>query len=75
MDNHNCPDKKRFIVYSDELWDEISEKTDENNKIDWLAIPRETYEMYRCPACGRLMIFGEDRDKSRFVSYEREKCD
>lgn len=72
MDDHNCPDKNCFRVFSDELWDEISNMADENNKINWFDIPQGNYEMYKCPSCGRLMIFGEDENIDRFIFYRKE---
>ncbi len=69
MNNHNCPDSNLYRVYSDNLWETISEMTDENNKLNWFDIPAETFEMYKCPSCGRLMIY--DEVENRFVFYER----
>lgn len=73
MNDHEYPDKNAFLVFSEELWEKISEMTDENNKIDWGNIPLQTYDMYRCPVCGRLMIFGEDENSARFTIYKKEE--
>lgn len=62
-----------FSGFSEELWEEISSMTDENNKIKLTDIPVQTYDMYKCPTCGRLMIFGEDEDASKFTIYKQDK--
>ena len=46
--------------------------TDENGMIKFEDVPLQTYDMYRCPACGSLMIFGEDEDNARFTFYDKE---
>lgn len=69
MDDHNVPDNNLFVVYSDVLWDNISSQTDNENRIDWLKIPSPEYSAYKCPECGRLMIFGKS---DRFLSFKPE---
>ena len=72
MTDHTYPDKNAFLVFSQELWEEISGMTDENGMIKFEDVPLQTYDMYRCPACGSLMIFGEDEDNARFTFYDKE---
>ena len=44
---------------------------DENGNVNFLEdIPDPTFDVYKCPRCGRLMIFGE---YNRFISYRREE--
>lgn len=74
MNDHAYPDKNCYRVFSDELWDKISEMTDENNNINWMDIPEETYTMYKCPKCGRLMLFGEGK-ADEIVFYEKRSID
>jgi len=33
MNDHAAPDPNAFSVFSDELWEEITDTADENNKI------------------------------------------
>lgn len=71
MTDHNYPNKNAFLVFSEDLWEKIYNMTDENDKIKLADIPLQTYDMYRCPTCGNLMIFGEDKDTSKFTIYEK----
>lgn len=71
INDHIFPDKNTYHVFSEELWNEISEMADEEGKINWMDIPIPTYDMYRCPNCGRIMLFGEQEDSS-FTSYRKE---
>ena len=72
IDDHICPDENRYVVYSDIDWDRTSQLTDSDNRIDWLRIPKPTYEAYRCPVCGRLIVFVEP-DKGVFFSPEDDE--
>ena len=38
MNDHAVPDPNAFSVFSDELWEEITDTADENNKIDYYDI-------------------------------------
>lgn len=68
MNDHNCPDENCYLVYSDLIWDTIT--CDENGNVNFSEdIPDPAYDVYKCPQCGRLMIFGED---NRFIFYKRE---
>ena len=69
MNDHNYPNENGFTVFSDYEWDNIGNLTDNNNNINWYDIPPSTYEVYKCPKCGRLMVFGES---NRFLSYKPE---
>ena len=69
MNDHNVPNENGYVVYSDFDWDNASNMTDEDNKIDWLDIPPSTYDVFKCPVCGRLMVFGKS---NRFLSYKPE---
>lgn len=69
MNDHNYPNENGFIAFSDYEWDDISCMTDDENNINWMDIPPSQYEVYKCPKCGRLMIFGES---NRFLSYKPE---
>ena len=69
MNDHKCPDDNYYRAYSDFTWDAIP--CDENGNVNFLEdIPDPTCDVYKCPRCGRLMIFGED---NRFISYRREE--
>lgn len=46
--------------------------TDENGMIKFADIPIQAYDMYRCPACGRLMFFCEDEDNAKFTFYNKD---
>lgn len=59
MDDHKCPDDNYYRVFSDEDWNNIS--TDEKGNLNlYEDIPTQTYDVYRCPKCGRLMVFGDN---------------
>jgi len=68
MDDHKGPDENFYRVFSDIEWNEI--EPDEEGKVDFREdIPVQTYDAYKCPVCGRLMIFG---DGNAFKSYVPE---
>ena len=57
MNDHSIPDDNLFWAFSDKEWDTISELTDVVGNINWYSLPGPTYEIYKCPSCGRLMVF------------------
>lgn len=69
MDDHKCPNENGYLVFSEYEWDEISDQTDNDNRISWYDIPAPTYDVYKCPSCGRLMVFGKS---NRCLSYKPE---
>lgn len=69
MNDHNCPNENGFVVYSEKEWDQIGNQTDSNDNINLFDIPNPTFDVYRCPACGRLMVFGES---NRCLFYKPE---
>lgn len=65
MNDHNAPDRNYYRVFADVEWDAIV--TDPDGNLNYYDdIPDPTYDVYKCPACGRLMVFGDD---NRFKSY------
>ena len=69
MDDHKGPDENYFRVYSDLTWNEIS--SDENGNVNFFEdIHVPTFNVYRCPKCERLMVFGEGNS---FTSYKKEE--
>ena len=73
MTDHEYPDKSGYRVFSEELWDEVSGKTDENNKISWEELMEYSFDLYRCPVCGAFMVFGDEKTVTKydFDIYER----
>lgn len=70
MNDHAAPDPNAFSVYSDELWEEIADTIDENNKIDYYDISDASYYAWQCPNCHSLMVFGEDENPNRYTFYK-----
>ncbi len=68
MNDHNCPNENGYLVFSEYEWDEISSQTDDD-RISWYDIPAPTFDVYKCPSCGRLMVFGES---NRCLYYKPE---
>ena len=48
MNDHAAPDPNAFSVFSDELWEEIMDTADENNKIDYYDISDASYYAWQC---------------------------
>ena len=69
MNDHNCPNENGYVVYSEQEWDEIGSLADDDGNINLFEIPDQKYEVYKCPKCGRLMVFGES---NRCLSYKPE---
>ncbi len=70
MNDHAAPDPNAFSVFSDELWEEITDTADENNKIDYYDISDASYYAWQCPNCHSLMVFGEDENPNRYTFYK-----
>ncbi len=69
MNDHKYPDENCYRVYSESIWDAIP--CDENGNLNFLDdIPDPTFDVYKCPRCGRLMIFGDDIS---FIFYRPEE--
>ena len=72
MNDHKAPDPNAYSVYSDELLEEIFNKTDEDNRISYEDISEASFYMWKCPNCGSFMVFGEEDNKDCFTFYERQ---
>ncbi len=72
MNDHKAPDPNAYSVYSDELLEEIFNKTDEDNRISYEDISEASFYMWKCPNCGSFMVFGEEDNKDYFTFYERQ---
>lgn len=69
MHDHNAPDENFYRVFSDVEWNAI--ETDENGNLNFCEdIPIQTYDVYRCPACGRLMVFDGGNTFKTYVLEE-----
>lgn len=69
MTDYSYPDENGYYVYSDHDWEKMSDQTDSDDKIYWYDIPAPTFSVYKCPTCGRLMVFGKS---NRFLTYKPE---
>lgn len=58
MNDHRCPDENTYWVFSDTVWDQIPVDEDGNTNY-YKDIPDPTYDVYVCPVCGRLSVFGD----------------
>lgn len=67
MNDHYAPDENCYLVFADTVWDKID--IDEDGKTDFFNLPDPTFDVYVCPSCGRLMVFG---DSNRCTFYKRE---
>lgn len=72
MNDHKAPDPNAYSVYSDELLEEIFNKTDEDNRISYEDISEASFYMCKCPNCGSFMVFGEEEHSDYFTFYERQ---
>nr|WP_263393596.1 hypothetical protein [Streptococcus sp. Marseille-Q6470] len=72
MNDHKAPDPNAYSVYSDELFEEIFNNTDEHDRISYEDISEASFYMWKCPNCGSFMVFGEENDKDCFTFYERQ---
>ena len=72
MNDHKAPDPNAYSVYSDELFEEIFNNTDEHDRISYEDISEASFYRWKCPNCGSFMVFGEEDDKDCFTFYERQ---
>ena len=70
MNDHLGPDPNCYPAYSDTTWDGI--QTDSDGNLNFYDIPAPTFDVYVCPNCGRLMVFG---DSNRCTFYKKEEID
>lgn len=69
MNDHNAPNENGCVVYSEYDRGAIESSADDDGSISLFDIPDQKYDVYRCPRCGRLMVFGES---NRCLSYKPE---
>lgn len=67
MNDHRVPDGNCYLVFADTVWDQID--IDEDGNTNFFNLPDPTFDVYVCPSCGRLMVFG---DSKRCTFYKRE---
>lgn len=67
MNDHNAPDENCYLVFADTVWSQID--TDENGNTNFYDLPLPTFDVYVCPSCGRLMVFG---NSNRCTFYKLE---
>ena len=60
MNDHKAPDPNAYSVYSDELFEEIFNNTDEHDRISYEDISEASFYMWKCANCGSFMVFGEE---------------
>lgn len=72
MNDHKAPDPNAYSVYSDELFEEIFNNTDEHDRISYEDISEASFYMWKCPNCGSFMVFGEEDNTGCFTFYERQ---
>ncbi|MFS1664712.1 hypothetical protein [Streptococcus sp. zg-JUN1979] len=71
MDDHATSDPNAFLAFSDEWWTDITTMADEDNNIDYKDLLVESYDVWKCPNCGSLMVFGEDDNPNRYTFYQK----
>lgn len=59
MNDIVVPNPYGYVAYSEKEWENILELSDENDKINRQDLSDPSFEVYKCPECGRLMVFGE----------------
>lgn len=67
MNDHKAPDENCYLAFADVVWDQI--ETDEDGNTNYYNLPAPTFDVFVCPSCGRLMVFG---DSNRCTFYKRE---
>ena len=72
MNDHQAPDPNAYSVYSDKLFEEIFNNTDEDDRIFYEDISEASFYMWKCPNCGSFMVFGEEDNPGCFTFYERQ---
>lgn len=55
LSNTAVPNDIQLRVYSDKEWDDILNC----NSIEPWKIPLPKYDVWKCPNCGRIYVFGE----------------
>ena len=68
LSNHEIPNDIQLIVYTDKEWDMI---TSYEEIKPWM-IPRPTYDVWRCPDCGRIYVFDDNYNGPIYI-YKLEK--
>lgn len=70
MNDHVYPDENLYRVFTDKRWDELNQKVDAEGKIKWEDVMEYySYDIYRCPNCGNLMVFGDDNISFSIDTY------
>lgn len=60
LSNSLAPNDIQLRVYTDREWDEILHE----DTIKTWKIPLPTYDVWKCPKCGRIYVFKEGVDKA-----------
>lgn len=69
LSNSLAPNDIQLRVYTDKEWDDIIGL----GKIeDTLEIPFPQYDVWRCPKCERVYIFGEDNKVKKVYALEND---
>ena len=55
LSNVQCPNDVQLYVYTDAEWDAIINM----GVIDPIDIPSPKYDVWRCPKCGRIYVYGD----------------
>lgn len=66
LSNNIAPNDIQLRVYTDKEWDDIINM----GMIDSLYIPRPKYDVWRCPKCERVYVFGEDNKVKKVYALE-----
>ena len=59
LSNTMVPNDIELHVYTDREWDAILE----NDTIETWKIPLPTYDVWRCPKCERIYVFGKGNEE------------
>lgn len=68
MNDHQVPGENTWLVFPETTW--VTMPTDENDNINCYSLPDPAFDVYVCPACGRLTVVGADGRIAAF--YRRE---
>ena len=55
LSNHEAPNDIQLRVYTDREWDFILE----SDILEAWKVPLPTHDVWRCPKCERIYVFGE----------------
>lgn len=58
LSNYEAPNDIQLRVYTDREWDEIF---DCDSIHPWM-IPEPKFDVWRCPICKRLYVYGDDKE-------------